>query len=90
MSVVNLMLLSLSMGFLFLAGGFGLWVLKFVAEKESRRRLGRFVDAMYYVSDPLLLINRGVQLVAVQHKAGFHRSVARPLVSVHERVPKHD
>lgn len=58
--VITLMLMALTVGFLFLAGGFGLWAVRSTAEVESRRRVGRFVDDMTYLSDGLVALdNRG-------------------------------
>ena len=35
---------SLTLGFMLIAGAFGLWGIKLSAEAEGRRRVGRFVD----------------------------------------------
>lgn len=48
----------LTMGFMFLSGALGLWMIRSAAEIESRRRIGRFVDAMDYLSDGLLVLDR--------------------------------
>lgn len=49
---------SLTLGFMLIAGSYGLWAIKFSAEAESRRRIGRFVDAMTYFKDGLLAVDR--------------------------------
>ena len=49
---------SLTLGFMLIAGAFGLWAVKFAGESESRRRIGRLVDAMDYLSDGLLVVDR--------------------------------
>lgn len=50
----------LTLGFMFLTGAFGLWAIHFSAEAESRRRIGRLVDAMDYIRDGLLVVdNKG-------------------------------
>jgi PAS domain-containing protein len=51
-------LFSLTFGFLFLTGGFGIWAIRTTNEIEGRRRIGRFVDEMGYLSDPLLAVDR--------------------------------
>lgn len=55
--VVNLLMFSLTLGFMMIAGAFGLWAVRFSAEGESRRRIGRFVDAMDYISDGLVTLD---------------------------------
>ncbi len=51
---------ALTMGCMFLAGALGLWAIRSTAEIEGRRRIGRFVDTMDYLSDGLLAIdNKG-------------------------------
>ncbi len=49
---------SLTLGFMLIAGAFGLWAIRFAAEAESRRRIGRLVDAMHYISDGILAVDR--------------------------------
>ena len=48
---------ALTMGCMFLAGALGLWAIRSTTEIESRRRIGRFVDTMDYLSDGLLAID---------------------------------
>jgi len=55
---VSLLIWSLTLGFMFIAGAFGLFVIQFSAESEGRRRVGRFVDAMDYLQDGLLAVDR--------------------------------
>ena len=54
---IVLTVLALTMGFLFLAGALGLWAIRSTSQIESRRRIGRFVDAMDYLSDGLLSLD---------------------------------
>lgn len=48
---------ALTMGCMFLAGALGLWAIRSTSEIEGRRRIGRFVDTMDYLSDGLLAID---------------------------------
>ncbi|MDP2990123.1 MAG: hypothetical protein Q8O57_06105, partial [Kiritimatiellota bacterium] len=48
---------ALTMGCMFLAGALGLWAIRSTAEIEGRRRIGRFVDTMDYMSDGLMAID---------------------------------
>ncbi|MFC1496936.1 hypothetical protein ACFLS1_00495 [Verrucomicrobiota bacterium] len=52
--VVTILMWTLTLGFMMIAGAFGLWAIQFAGEAEARRRIGRFVDAMDYISDGLL------------------------------------
>jgi signal transduction histidine kinase len=54
---VILSIWSLTLGFMLIAGAFSLWAIQFSAEAESRRRVGRFVDAMDFLRDGLLIID---------------------------------
>ena len=58
MRIVTVPILALTMGFLFLAGALGIWAIRSTAIIEGRRRVGRFVDAMDYLSDGLLAVDR--------------------------------
>ncbi len=49
---------ALTLGFMFLAGAFGLWAIQFSAERESRRRIGHLVDHMDYFSDGMVVLDR--------------------------------
>lgn len=55
---LSVAILALTFGCLFLAGALGLWAIRSASEIEGRRRIGRFVDAMDYLSDGLLALDR--------------------------------
>ena len=57
-AIVAVLIWSLTLGFMFIAGAFGLWAVQFAAQQESRRRIGRIVDAMDYLHDGLLAVDR--------------------------------
>lgn len=57
MESVSLTVFTLTFGFLFLTGGFGIWAIRTTNEVEGRRRIGRFVDDMDYLSDGLLTLD---------------------------------
>lgn len=56
--VAALLVWAVTMGFLLIAGAFGLWAIRFSSEGESRRRIARLVDAMYYIDDAVLAIDK--------------------------------
>ncbi len=58
LTVVTIAIWAQTMGFMLIAGAFGLWAVHFTAETESLRRLGSLVDAMDYISDGVIALNR--------------------------------
>ena len=75
MRIVTVPILALTMGFLFLAGALGIWAIRSTAIIEGRRRVGRFVDAMDYLSDGLLSVDRSGRVTGSNPAA---RSLAAP------------
>lgn len=58
LTVITVIVWALTMGFMLIAGAFGLWAVHFATEAESLRRMGSLVDAMDYIRDGLLAIDR--------------------------------
>lgn len=58
LSGVSMSIWALTMGCLFMAGALGLWGIQSSVDIESRRRIGRLVDAMDYLNDGLVMIER--------------------------------
>lgn len=56
--ILAVLIWSLTVGFMFIAGAFGLWAIRFSAEAESRRRIGSIVDGMDYLQDGILAVDR--------------------------------
>jgi len=57
-AIVASLICAITFGFMLIAGAFGLWAIKFVGEAEGRRRLGQLVEAMGYMRDGLLTLDR--------------------------------
>lgn len=74
--VVAGLILLLTMGFMFLAGAFGLWTIQFVTEKEAQRRLIQLVDAMDHLQDGIVVVDRGGRITAMN--ASARRLIASP------------
>jgi two-component system cell cycle sensor histidine kinase/response regulator CckA len=55
--MVSLKLMGLIMGFLFISGAMGLLAIRTTIDSESRRRIGRMVDAMNSLSDGILAVD---------------------------------
>lgn len=58
LTVITLTLWTLTMGFMLIAAAFGVWAIHFAAEKESLRRLSSLVDAMDYIRDGVVALDR--------------------------------
>jgi PAS domain-containing protein len=56
--VVTGMVCALTFGLMFISGAFAVWAIRFSAEAESLRRLGRVVDNMTYIRDGVLAVDR--------------------------------
>ena len=56
--VASAVIASLMLGFMLIAGAFGLWAIRFSAEAESTRRIGGLVDRMDYIRDGVVAIDR--------------------------------
>lgn len=56
--IIDSIIWALTMGFMLIAGAFGVWAINFAAEAESLRRLGRMVDAMDYIRDGVVALDR--------------------------------
>ncbi len=54
---------AMTMGVMFLTGAFGLWGIRSTVEIEGRRRIGRFVAAMDYLSDGLMLLDGAGRII---------------------------
>lgn len=57
LTTVTIAIWALTMGFMLIAGAFGLWAVTFAAEAESLRRLSSLVDAMTYISDGVVALD---------------------------------
>ena len=56
--IVALGIGSIALGFMLIAGAFGLWAIRFSAESESLRRIGTLIDTMDYMSDGLIALDK--------------------------------
>ena len=55
---ITIVVCALTMGLMLISGAYGLWAIRFSTEAESLRRLGSLVDAMDYIRDGVLAIDR--------------------------------
>lgn len=74
--VVAALVWSLTLGFMLIAGSFGLWAIQFSSLAESRRRISQIVDAMDYFRDGLLVLDRKGRVMGANPSA---RELARTL-----------
>ncbi len=57
-AVIAFSICIITFGFMLIAGAFGLWGMQLAAATESQRRIGRLIDAMDYIQDGLIAIDR--------------------------------
>jgi len=55
--ILTAVLWTLTMGFMLIAGAFGLWAIHFATEAESLRRISRLVDHMNDIRDGILAVD---------------------------------
>ncbi len=58
LGMVSFKVWALTMGFMFIAGAFGLWAIQSSAESESRFRIGQMVEGMDYLNDGLIVVDK--------------------------------
>lgn len=68
LNMVSFKVWALTMGFMFIAGAFGLWAIQSSAESESRFRIGQVVAGMDYLNDGLIVVDKNGEI------AGFNPS----------------
>lgn len=81
--VVAVLIWALCLGFMLIAGAFGLWAIQFAAEGESRRRIGRLVETMDYLRDGLLVIDRRARITGANPAA---KEMAKRALGDHEAL----
>jgi len=67
--VAGIAIWALTLGFMLIAGAFGLWAIQFSAESEGRRRIGQLVETIDYMSDGLVAIDRRGRITAMNPTA---------------------
>ena len=60
---------TLTMGFMLIAGAFGLWAIHFATEAESLRRISRLVDRMNDIRDGIIAIDRQGKVIGMNTAA---------------------
>jgi signal transduction histidine kinase len=55
---ISITLFCLTTGYIILTGALGLWIIRSIVEIEARRKIARFVDAMDYLSDGIVAVDR--------------------------------
>ena len=70
--IVTALLWTLTLGFMLIAGAFGLWSIQFAAGAESRRRISAIVTSMDYIQDGLLAIDHHDRITGCNTGRGEH------------------
>jgi len=68
-SIVAILLWSLTLGFMSIAGAFGLWTVQFAGERETRRQTVLLVESMNGLEDGLLAVDRAGGITAFNPSA---------------------
>lgn len=55
---------ALTMGFMFIAGAFGLWAIRFAGIAETRHRIARIIEAMDNIEDWLIAVDTQGKLIS--------------------------
>ncbi len=56
-TIITILVWAITLGFMFIAGAFGLWAIEFSAVAEGQRRISRMVNSMDYIQDGLIACN---------------------------------
>ncbi len=78
----------LTMGFMFLSAGLGMWAIRYAAYKAGLRRLGSFISAMDYLHDGLVALNsRGLVVSANPAAKLLAPGLANSQIALREAFP---
>lgn len=69
--VLIMAVVSLTAGFLFMAGGLGLWAFRSSMEAERLSIISRFVKAMDYISDGLIILDKQGRVIGANASAAL-------------------
>ena len=64
LSFTRIAIWALTLGFMSMAGAFGLWAIRFGTIAETRQRVGRIVEAMDSISDALIAIDQRGRVIS--------------------------
>lgn len=67
--ILTITLWTLSLGFMLIAGAFGLWTVYFATEAESLKSISTLVDRLHDVGDAIVAIDRQGQVIAMNKTA---------------------
>ncbi len=67
--LLTVVIWTLTLGFMLIAGAFGLWTIHFATEAESLRRISKLVDHMNDVRDAIIAIDRQGKMIGMNTAA---------------------
>lgn len=86
--IVAILLWSLTLGFMAIAGAFGLWTIQLTGERETRRQLVQLVEAMNSLQDGLVAVDHGGRITASNPAAGRLGQIgSEPVVLLADAFP---
>jgi hypothetical protein len=61
--VVTVSIWSMTLGFMLIAGAFGLWAIQFSMSREARRRVAQVLEELDFITDGLLAVDRRGRII---------------------------
>ncbi len=62
-AVISFGILAITFAFMCIAGAVGVWGIRFSVARESRRRVGRFVDELAAIPDGIITVDRQARII---------------------------
>ncbi|MCE9615000.1 MAG: hypothetical protein K8T26_12030 [Lentisphaerae bacterium] len=93
-AVASILICVITFGFMLIAGAFGLWGIQLAAAAEGRRRVARLIEAMDYIQDGLIAIDRRGRVTgsnpAIKRITGSEVEPNQPLQAAFACLNEHD
>ncbi|MFU8780070.1 MAG: PAS domain-containing protein [Kiritimatiellia bacterium] len=67
--ILTIIIWTLTMGFMLIAGAFGLWTIHFATEAQSLRSISRLVDHMHDIRDGIIAIDKNGKIIGINTAA---------------------
>ncbi len=76
-ALISFGILAITFAFMCIAGATGIWVIRFSVSRESRRRVGRFVDELAAIHDGLMTVDRQARVIG--SNPSLRRLASKPI-----------
>ncbi|MDA0577212.1 MAG: hypothetical protein O3B24_03840 [Verrucomicrobia bacterium] len=92
--VATILICVITFGFMLIAGAFGLWGMRMSAATEGRRKVGLLIEAMDYIQDGLIALDRKGRITgsnpAVKRMAGREVEPESPITTLFPCLTEED